>query len=165
MQIILFLAIIIHQFIEGVLEGHRYLWPTGVNSYRRWYNITRPKLWNYENPLIRPNKGEAKGLLDLHSWRVLHRFFILLATVSALFIVTSINLIFIIQFILVYLLGLRLYSLAYSKVYYSKWFVDRTKIDSNWFFYKWNIKWLNRTVFQQKIIIFFLIIAFLCSIL
>jgi hypothetical protein len=162
MNLILFISIIIHQFIEGILEGHRYLWPTGVNSYRVWYNISRPKLWNYENSLIRPNKGKSKGLLDLHSWRVLHRLFILIATISALFI-PEINIQFIFQFILSYLIGLNLYSLAYNKVYYSKWFVDRTKIDSDWHLYKWNIKWLNKTKFHQKFNLIFYTLIFILT--
>jgi hypothetical protein len=140
------------RFTEGVLEGHRYI-NVLTETYREWTpELIRPTNWYYTNPLIRPNTKNAKGFLDTHSWRFLHNVTIYASILYfGLFVInlpekTKLWIPMILLFV-PWVIGNFLYELSYSKVYYSKWIVDRTKIDASWYIFNKYITWIRITPF------------------
>ena len=162
----MYLFIILMEFVEGLLEAHRHIWYLGRKTEHTWIGkdnsctITRPNDWNHDNPLLRPNTTNAKGLFDMHVWRVIHRAAIFGAICTALVHVFTIGTV--LGIIGAYGLGMLFYHLGYNKLYYSKWLVDRTKIDPNWYFYNKNLTFLRstNTMMIIKSVLYFVLIVF-----
>jgi hypothetical protein len=143
MEILLSFFILGVLFVEGVLEGHRWLWPDG--NKRIWYSGGKPVIereveWRCNNKFVRPNSG-GQAYLDLHAWRIIQRLVYVGTIISSVLVTASLMAAAVI--ISSYLLGLSLYTLGYNYMFYGKYFVNRKQVDAHWYFLDYNLSWIH----------------------